>query len=189
MRGRPANPPEIQAFKASTADRPAPRYSARMSPYMTRIVGLLGDRDPVEVIAETPGRLAALAPRLAPDLSYGPGKWTAREIVCHLADVELAEGFRLRQVLAGAPEMQPFDQDRWVERYAGLGLDLALAAFTQARAWDLALIRGLDAHDLALSAHHPERGQVSVSLMLRFRAGHDLNHLAQLETIAGQTPG
>ena len=156
---------------------------------MTRILGLLGERDPLAVIAGTPGRLAALGPRLAPERSYGPGKWTAREIICHLADVELAEGFRLRQMLAGAPDMQPFDQDRWAERYAALSLDLAVTAFTHSRAWDLALIRSLDAHDLALSAHHPERGQVSVTLMLRFRAGHDLNHLAQLETIAGQADG
>jgi hypothetical protein len=33
---------------------------------------------------------------------------------------------------------------------------------------------------------HPERGMESVEIIVKMLAGHDLNHLAQLEQIAAQ---
>ena len=65
------------------------------------------------------------------DTASAPGKWSAAEIVCHLADCELVFGFRLRQTLAeDGPTIQPFDQDKWAASYSGIPADEALAAFT-----------------------------------------------------------
>src|SRR5215831_14825251 len=70
-------------------------YNPGMNPYAS----FLGDRDPLEVIEQTPGTLAGLAVQLVPasmEWRPAPGKWNAREILCHLADSEIVFGFRFR---------------------------------------------------------------------------------------------
>jgi hypothetical protein len=85
----------------------------------------LGDRDPLEVVRETPDRLAGIAARLdAGRLEWrpAPAKWNAREVFCHLADTEIAFAFRLRQAIAEDHHViQPFDQERWAAAYAHAG--------------------------------------------------------------------
>src|SRR5689334_8884399 len=137
----------------------------RLNPYAQH----LGDRDPLTVLRATvPAlheRLRKLAPRV--DVRPGPGRWSAREIVCHLADVESVHLVRLRQSLAEEHHViQPFDQDRWAARYVGRDLATALAAFEATRAWLLAFAAELDDSDLARPVTHPERGTLSVRVLL-----------------------
>lgn len=161
-----------------------------MQTYVDRILATLGEQDPIEVLQLTPLYLEGLLEEFKPEdyaRSYANGKWTARQIVAHLADVELSHAFRYRQTLAeDLAVLQPFDQDRWAKRYRKADPSLALAAFKGVRSWNLALLATLDLDDWLKEAHHPERGMVSVDLMVRLLAGHDLNHLAQLERIAGR---
>ncbi len=158
-----------------------------MNPYTSRILATLGGRSPLSVLEATPNRLQKLVKDLGPaglKRSYGPGKWTAAEILCHLADVEIAVGFRLRQALAEPNHrIQPFEQDDWAKRYSGLDAGTALAAQNALREWNLALIRQLKPEDLSRVAHHPERGEESVDTIIKLLAGHDLNHIQQLEQI------
>jgi len=158
-----------------------------MNAYMQRILDRLGEHDPIEVLQATPQRLAALLEEMAPsdlETSYGVGKWDARHLFAHLADVELGMGFRLRQTLAEPGiELPAFDQDAWAQRYARLDPALAVEAFRGLRAWNLSLLTTLTLEDWLAEGYHPERGFESVDLMVRFLAGHDINHLAQLESI------
>lgn len=76
------------------------------------------DGRPVEaILASTPAALISALGAIGPErvnTSPAPGKWSAAEIVCHLADCELVFAFRLRQTLAeDAPVIQPFDQEKW----------------------------------------------------------------------------
>ena len=113
-----------------------------------------------------------------------PGKWSAREIVCHLADCEVAFAFRLRQTLAEARHvMQPFDQEAWAKRYASYSVEAALATFSALRQWNLALVRSLGAADLARPVYHPERGDMKLQTIVETMGGHDRNHLKQVEEI------
>ena len=158
-----------------------------MNAYMQRILDTLGENDPIEVLQATPQRLATLLEEMAPsdlETSYGVGKWDARHVYAHLADVELAMGFRIRQTL-GEPgvELPAFDQDVWAKRYGRLDPALAVEAFRGLRAWNLSLLATLTLEDWLAEGYHPERGFESVDLMVRFLAGHDINHLAQLESI------
>jgi hypothetical protein len=114
-----------------------------------------------------------------------PGKWSPAEIVCHLADCEIAFAFRLRQTLAEDNHViQPFDQGKWAAPYPGISAKDALAAFTALRNWNLVLI----AKALPLSASkpvtHPERGTMTFETIVETMAGHDLNHLDQLRRLA-----
>jgi hypothetical protein len=121
------------------------------------------------------------------NLPPAPGKWSAAEIVCHLADCEIVFGFRLRQTLAeDGPTIEPFDQDKWAARYSGVPAAEALAAFSALRKWNLRLIRHALPSAAARTVTHPERGTMTFQTIVETMAGHDLNHLGQLRRIAGQ---
>jgi hypothetical protein len=90
-----------------------------MNPYATH----LGNCDPLDVIAATSGQLQRLSEALGSERlerPLSPGKWSPRQIFCHLADAEVAFAFRLRQALAEDHHViQPFDQDKWASTYMG----------------------------------------------------------------------
>lgn len=157
------------------------------SPYTSRILGLLGDKPFLGVLESTPAKLQQHFERLGRQglkKTYGPGKWTAGQIFCHLADAELALGFRTRQVAAETNHrIQPFDENVWAQRYALQDPATAVKSCAALRAWNLSFWRTLTAEDLARVAFHPERGNESLETILKLLAGHDLNHLAQLEQI------
>jgi hypothetical protein len=155
-----------------------------MNPYAS----FLGDRDPRTVIGETSAKLAAHAERLGAaglKRSSAPGKWSAAEVVCHLADCETVFAFRLRQALAEPYHViQPFDQDAWAKPYANLDPRAALDLFAATRRWNLALLDTVAPADLAKKLTHPERGEMTFQTVVETMAGHDLNHLEQLDRIS-----
>ena len=148
----------------------------------------LDDRDPLQVLAITPKRLAELSASLGESgmgRSLAPGKWTAREILSHLADCEVAFAFRLRQTLAeDFHVMQPFDQDKWAGTYAAYEAPEALSAFSALRRWNVRLIGSLSPAAFAKPVNHPERGDMTFQTIVETMAGHDINHLKQLEALA-----
>jgi len=150
----------------------------------------LGSHDPEEVLAATSSRLASYFARFGPEgaeKSPAAAKWNAREIFSHLADCELVFAFRLRQTLAEDNHVvQPFDQERWAAVYSAYDAPSALAVFSSVRRWNLTLIRSTGPEDQARMVTHPERGTMSFRTIVETMAGHDLNHLQQLETIAGK---
>jgi len=150
----------------------------------------LGGRDAQEIIAETPARLGTLFTRLGPagiEKSSAPGKWNAREIFTHLADCEITFAYRLRQTLAEDNHViQPFDQEIWAATYAAYDAPSALAVFSSLRRWNLALIRNTKPEDRAKAVTHPERGTMTFQTIVETMAGHDVNHLLQLEAIASK---
>src|SRR5262252_8567174 len=96
-----------------------------MNAYRERLLSLLGNDDPIAVLADTPRRLRELLGRLDGDgleRTFGPDKWSARHVFSHLADVEQAIGFRIRQTATDADgrAIQAFDQDLWARPYPKL---------------------------------------------------------------------
>src|SRR5688572_18182520 len=89
-------------------------------PPTTQYSRYLGDLEPLATIRGNADRIRALVGSWPPEQferTYAPGKWTARQILTHLAHTEMALGTRARMALA-TPNYtaQPFDQDRWVAR-------------------------------------------------------------------------
>src|SRR5215813_6494904 len=148
----------------------------------------LADQDPVSVLSATSPRLAELSRAIGAsrvDQPIAPGKWSPRQIITHLADCDLAFGFRYRQTLAlDNHTVQPFDQDLWASHYDAYDAGQALAAFTALRDWNLALIRSLTPDQFAKPCRHPERGEETLRTLIEISAGHDINHLRQLEVFA-----
>jgi hypothetical protein len=146
------------------------------------------DGRPLEaILAATPGALGYAIGLLGPERSVippAPGKWSAAEIVCHLADCELVFGFRLRQTLAeDAHVIQPFDQDKWAVTYPGISATRALNTFHALREWNLLLIEKALPAAADRSVTHPERGTMTFLTIVETMAGHDLNHLGQLQRL------
>ena len=161
-------------------------YIRRMNPYASH----LGDRNPPEVIAATPKQLNDLAAALGPaglERLPAPGKWSAREILCHLADCEIVFAYRLRQAFAEDHHViQPFDQDHWAKTYAAYDAAAALAVFSSVRKWNLDFVRKVPQQSMSKPVTHPERGEMPFRVIIETMAGHDLNHLKQLKKIAGR---
>jgi uncharacterized damage-inducible protein DinB len=155
-----------------------------LNPYAKYLNGL----DPLAVLPATAGRLKALAQKIGAEritASPAPGKWSPRDILCHLTDCEIAFGFRLRQTLAEEHHvLQPFDQEKWATAYPSIDANEALATFSLLRRWNVLLIEGALPEQAEHPVTHPERGTMTFSTIVATMAGHDLNHLGQLEAAA-----
>ncbi len=113
-----------------------------------------------------------------------PGKWSVRDILCHLADCEITFAFRLRQTVAEAHHViQPFDQDAWTSAYGKLDARDALDAFTAFRRWNLLFIDAVGAAAERKKVQHPERGEMTFGTIVETMGGHDINHLRQIENL------
>ncbi len=147
----------------------------------------LGDQDPVPVLFTTADKLQQLTQDMTEaELSTAPkpGKWSIREIVAHLADCELVFAFRLRQTLASDHAViQPFDQEVWAQRYSAYDFATAMSMFVAARSWNLKLLGTVSEADQHKPTTHPERGTMIFWTIVETMAGHDVNHLEQIERI------
>ena len=157
--------------------------------YTNAILGLLGDRDPRDVLAATPGALRRAVEGLSDgqlSMPEADGKWSVRQVVRHLADSEIVWGWRFRLVFAqDRPAITGFDQDAWAGRfhYDLAPLDDALEEFSALRRTHLRLLASASPADLARVGVHAERGEESVAHMMKMNAGHDLLHLRQIDRI------
>jgi uncharacterized damage-inducible protein DinB len=156
------------------------------NPYGKYVAG----EDLLITLERTPARIAGMV-RGWPDAAFArrhaPGKWTARQVLTHLAQAEIVFANRLRFALAeDGYVIQPFDQDVWMETEPALDGRAALEAYLALRQLNLALCRRLTPQQRSRVVTHPERGPVTVEWLMTFFAGHERNHLPQLETINDQ---
>jgi hypothetical protein len=174
----------------SVFTNPATVAAAAGEGYVRALLEVLGDAEPMAVLAELPAALASLTrgvPRRTLGTPEAPGKWSMIDVIQHLADSEIVLGYRLRMALAhDEPPLQGFDQDLWAARlhYRDASLGSALSQLRPLRAANLRLVRSLDEGELQRAAVHAERGRTSVAEMLRLAAAHDLVHRRQIARIA-----
>ena len=157
--------------------------------YIDSLLTFLGDRDPLQVFAETPDavrRAVQAAPESILRTPEAPGKWSILDVVQHLAQVEFVLGFRYRKVLAEeTPAIPAIDQDKWVSQLfpESVGLEEALQDFAAVREVNLHLLRRLQDEHWDRYGIHSQRGNESMRQMARLYAAHDLYHLFQIERI------
>lgn len=157
--------------------------------YITRILSFVETHDPREILASTAVRLQALMTGRSPgELARQPDPlhWSVTQIVAHLADAEVVSAWRIRSILAanGTP-IQAFDQNAWASafRYAEADPFKSLQLFEANRSANLALLKRVDPALHANYGMHAERGKESIEHLIRLYAGHDLNHLTQIERL------
>lgn len=117
------------------------------------------------------------------DTPYGPGKWTIRQVVHHLADAHMNAFIRFRLILTeDGPTIKPYNQDEWAK------LPDTMKAPVEP---SLAIIKGVHERWVALmdstpdptwsrGAHHPERGNTTLDDLLKIYSHHGESHLGHI---------
>jgi hypothetical protein len=161
--------------------------------YIQRITAHVEGEDPLAVQAATTKKLerlikgvptAKLCQRPASD------KWSVNEILAHLADSEINLGYRMRLIL-GAPgsAFAAVDQDSAVTsgHYEKRDPHKSVEQFRVVREANLALLKSLTQEQWKHYGIHSERGQETIEHIVRLYAGHDVNHLEQIEKILARS--
>jgi hypothetical protein len=154
--------------------------------YRERIFRTLGSSQPLDVLARTPVLLKEWMEQF--DLEkWKQAKeevWSPAQILAHLAEGELVSSYRTRIVSRSTgSSIQGYDQNEWVEdsRYLIDNPRLALKLFITVREANLEYISSLPAEAFERYGIHSERGKETLMDLIRMYAGHDLNHLRQIE--------
>lgn len=157
--------------------------------FMERILSYVEGQEPLAVQAATAGRLGQLIKGVSMSelrRRPAPGKWSVSEIIAHLADGEIVGGFRMRFILGspGSP-VAAYDQDKRVTsgHYDRRDPQKSVELFRVLRQANLALLDSLTPEQWKQYGIHSERGQESIEHIARFFAGHDVNHIQQIERI------
>lgn len=158
--------------------------------YTTRILSHIDGKDPIKIQKSTPKKLEKLTRRLGKKelrRRPAPGKWSIAEILAHLADAEVVGSWRIRQVLgADGTPIQAYDQNVWAKTFGYEDRDpkQSLKVFRVLRENNLSLLKSVPRQLWNNHGIHAERGKETIAQIVRMFAGHDLNHLQQIERIA-----
>ena len=117
------------------------------------------------------------------DFRRAPGKWSAREIVHHLADSEMTSAIRLRRLLVEHhPYIQGYDQDEFAKKlyYTKRPIDAALKTLETARATTAELLDIMGEEDWKRTGEHSDSGPYSPETWLSIYAVHAHNHANQI---------
>ena len=154
--------------------------------YRSKLRSLLGDRDRIETLAETPRTLRGIVgEHSVATLRTRPfeGKWTPNEIIGHLLDVEWTFGYRARTILCDeSPRILSMNQNDWVrvQEHNEREPQVLVEDFATLRNINVAFWRRLAPEQLQRTGEHTERGPESLDTMLTMEAGHDLSHVEQI---------
>ena len=161
-----------------------PDPAADPQSYWRSLLAVVGDGDPLAIIAQTTERIRSLIDgRSNAELERRPteGEWSAAEIIGHLLDDEIVNGFRLRMTLtADRPSYPGTDPDRWAALPKPPFAEV-WQAFQSLRAYNLWLMKSIPRNEWQRIGIHAEQGPENVELLFLKNAGHDLAHLDQLE--------
>jgi hypothetical protein len=138
---------------------------------------------PVDMLAALAAAPQLIAQAVRSGVSKSGEGWSPREVAAHLADTEVAFGWRLRQTLAvDEPELRGFDQEGWAAamHYDKRDADVSLAAYAAARTANLEILRMLDEAGWERRFRHSEFGRLTVRAMITHKSDHDLAHLRQI---------
>jgi hypothetical protein len=157
--------------------------------YIGRILGYVAGRDAIKVQRNTTARLKKSIQGLSSrQLKWRPepGKWSIAEIIAHLTDAEIVASWRMRSVIGeNGITIQPFDQDAWASAFSYQDRDArrSLETFRVLRENNVAMLKEISRETWEHYGVHLERGKESIAHLTRMFAGHDTNHILQVEGI------
>jgi hypothetical protein len=161
--------------------------------YTHRILSHAQGQDPIKLQSATNKKLTRLitgVPAAKLRKRPAPDKWSVSEILAHLADVEIVIGWRMRSIL-GDPgtAVQAYDQNAWVisGHYEKRDSRKSIELHRILRDANLALLKSLTPDQWKQYGRHAERGQESIERIVQMLAGHDINHIHQIERILKPT--
>jgi hypothetical protein len=163
--------------------------SETIEQYKERILGYVNPaEEPLEILKSNIGRIESALSGISPERlqEKKDEKWSAAEILAHLAEGEIVFGYRIRIVLSsnGIP-IQAYDQNIFMQnaKYLVTRPEMALTLLRNLRRTNVELLKSLTSEQWDNYGIHSERGKESIRDIVRLYAGHDLNHLQQLERL------
>ena len=116
------------------------------------------------------------------DARPAPGKWTAREVVHHLADSEMTSAMRLRLLLAvDGPSIVGYDQDEFARRlHYDRPIEASLEAFKAARRTTAEILDRMTDDEWRREGTHTEHGRYTVERWLEIYSTHAHKHAEQI---------
>jgi len=157
--------------------------------YITRVMTYSESKDPVKMLEQTPQKISRSVKKATVrqiEKSPAAGKWSIKEIIAHLSDTELALGYRLRKIAEeDGVLLQSFDQDVWAKNGAYKNADIkkSLASYLAARAMTVHFLKEQPKQIWKRHGQHSQFGKLEFGKIVRMLAGHDVNHLLQIESI------
>jgi hypothetical protein len=157
--------------------------------YIGRILGYVEGQDAIKVQRSTAAKLKKSIRGLSgKQLKWRPepAKWSIAEIIAHLADAEIVASWRMRSVIGeNGITIQPFDQDAWASAFEYRDRDArrSLEVFRVLRESNLQMLNEIPSETWENYGMHLERGKESIAHLTRMFAGHDTNHVLQIERI------
>ena len=121
------------------------------------------------------------------DARPAPAKWTAREIVHHLADSEMTSAIRLRLLIAvDTPQIVGYDQDEFARRlYYDRPIEASIEAFKAARRTTAEILERMSEAEWAREGTHTEHGRYTIPRWLEIYASHAHKHAEQIRVARG----
>ena len=157
----------------------ADEYAEYYARYISKIPAA---GDLVTIMIEQIASLNALLRPLDPvraGYRYAPGKWTVREVLGHLIDVERVFGYRAASISRGDPAPLPsYDQDQWLPlgRYDERMMPDLLDEWEAARRANIALLRAMPVE--ALDRRGTASGvEMSARALIHIPVGHQNYHV------------
>ena len=156
------------------------------SDHRQRFSDLLGERDPIAVLKQTPTELNAIVERRSAELLRQrpfEGKWTPNQILGHLVDHEIVSMSRIRTTrIDDVPWLERYDQERWVtvQSHNERDPNEFVRRFSELRSLNLEQYESLSPDELARPKQRSDGTEVTLEHLLRIHAGHDLWHLDQI---------
>jgi hypothetical protein len=157
--------------------------------YLARIRSYAEQRDPLQLLEQTPDELAQLLANSTDEqltTRLSPDKWSIGEIIAHLAEDEIATAWRYRQMVEqSGVALAGFDQDLWARTgdYAARVPRESLALFRLLRSVNVQFLRRLAPEQWQSFGIHAERGRITVRELAEHMTGHDANHITQIRRI------
>lgn len=157
--------------------------------YTARLLSYVEGEKPLKVLSSTPKRIKKLIKGLKKKSLYikpAPGKWSIAEITAHLAETELVMGWRYRSIAEkNEVRIQSFEQDDWAvnSKYGESDFSAMMELFSVLRKANLNFVAGLPKGKLENFGIHDQRGKETIAHIVRLEAGHDINHLRQIEAL------
>ncbi len=165
------------------------KASIKRNPCAKHLLLYMIDKEPLEVFESTPSAIAKAIRGLNNNQLQKPpkkGKWSIAQIVSHLTDGEIVLSYRIRKILADpGSKIESYDQNKWAKslHYENADCQKKLTLFTAIRKENVELLKSLTSKEWKRFGIHSERGKENIEKMLLLYAGHDMNHLKQIETI------
>lgn len=167
-----------------------PEYD-EFSRYRNELAEALGKRQAIPAIREALdviGSLIAGSTLEQLERASPPGSWSARDVLAHLADVELVWGLRVRMILTeDRPILVPMDQEAWVDRFASLEPDplRIFETFRVLRRANLRIYESISGAEAKRTGIHGGWGELSIQTILEMQGGHGLMHARQMREAMG----